>query len=150
MGFTDILAALIGRRIALSPAVRARYPELEGVTWRRGGIPVNVAGWFLGQGSAAAITLWRTVFLSPTVSPDEELLLHEFRHVQQFESSVSFPLVYLWESARRGYFANRFEVDARAYAAQRLGAGGRGAGDAGRAMSESRNPRPASRRRDNT
>jgi hypothetical protein len=27
---------------------------------------------------------------------------------------------YLWESARRGYFANRFEVDAREYAAQRL------------------------------
>jgi len=127
MGVTDIVAALIGRRIALSPAIRARYPELDGVTWRRGGIPVNVAGWFLGQGSAAAITLWRTVFLSPTVSPDEELLLHEFRHVQQFEASVSFPLIYLWESARRGYFANRFEVDAREYAARRLGAA-----DAGR------------------
>jgi len=121
MGATDILAALIGRRVTLSPAVRARFPELEGVQWRRGGIPVNVAGWFLGQRSAAAITLWRMVFLSPTVSPDEELLLHEFRHVQQFESSVTFPLAYLWESARRGYFANRFEVDARDYAARRLG-----------------------------
>jgi hypothetical protein len=88
------------------------------VSWRRGGIPVNVASLFLG--SAAAITLWRTVFLSPSVSPDDELLLHEFRHVQQFESSMTFPLRYLWESARRGYFANRFEVDAREYAAQRL------------------------------
>ena len=120
MGPSDILAAVIGRRITLSPTVRARYPELEGVSWRRGGIPVNVAGWFLRQGSAAAITLWRTVFLSPTVAPDEELLLHEFRHVQQFESSVVFPLWYLWESATRGYFANRFEVDARDYAARRL------------------------------
>ena len=120
MGASDIVAALIGRRIALSPAMRARYPELEGVAWRRGGVPVNVAGWFLGQGSAAAITLWGTVFLSPTVLLDDELLLHEFRHVQQFESSATFPLRYLWESARRGYFANRFEVDAREYAAQRL------------------------------
>ncbi|HKW49409.1 MAG TPA: DUF4157 domain-containing protein [Gemmatimonadaceae bacterium] len=118
MGASDIVAALIGRRVTLSPALRARYPELERVRWRRGGIPVNVASWFIG--SAAAITLWRTVFLSHTVSPDDELLLHEFRHVQQFESSVTFPLRYLWESARRGYFANRFEVDARDYAAQRL------------------------------
>ncbi|HEY7237150.1 MAG TPA: DUF4157 domain-containing protein [Gemmatimonadaceae bacterium] len=120
MGASDIVAALIGRRITLSPTVRARYPELEDVAWRRGGVAVNVAGWFLGQGSAAAITLWRTVFLSPTVLLDDELLLHEFRHVQQFESSVTFPVRYLWESARRGYFANRFEVDARDYAARRL------------------------------
>jgi hypothetical protein len=118
MGASDFVAALIGRRVRLSPTLRARYPELEGVSWRRGGIPVNVASLFLG--SAAAITLWRTVFLSPSVSPDDELLLHEFRHVQQFESSMTFPLRYLWESARRGYFANRFEVDAREYAAQRL------------------------------
>ena len=123
MGATAIIAALIGRRIALTPDVLARYPELERVTWRRGGIPVNVAGWFLGQRSAAAITLWRTVFIAPDASVDVELLLHEFRHVQQFESSVSFPLQYVWESARRGYFDNRFEVDAREYAAQRVRGG---------------------------
>jgi hypothetical protein len=120
MGVADIVTTVIGRPIALPPALLARYPELHGVRWRRGGLPVNVAGWFLGQRSAAAITLWRTVFLATTVSMDAELLLHEFRHVQQFESSVSFPLRYLLESARRGYFANRFEVDARDYAAQRL------------------------------
>ena len=120
MGATDIVAALIGRRTTLSPGVVARFPELETVRWRRGGLPVNVAGWFLGQGSAAAITLWRTVFLAPSAPVDAELLLHEFRHVQQFESSLSFPVRYLWESARRGYFANRYEVDAREYSARRL------------------------------
>jgi len=120
MGATAIIAALIGRRIALTPDVLARYPEFERATWRRGGIPVNVAGWFLGQRSAAAITLWRTVFLARDAFVDVELLLHEFRHVQQFESSVSFPVRYLWESVRRGYFDNRFEVDAREYAAQRV------------------------------
>ena len=120
MGATDIVETVIGRRVALPAEVLARYPELEGVEWRRGGIPVNVAGWFLGQRSAAAITLWRTVFLSPSARVDAELLLHEFRHVQQFEASLTFPVRYLWESARRGYFANRYEVEARAYAAQRM------------------------------
>ena len=120
MGGTDILTTLIGREVALPPAVSAHYPELTDVRWRRGGLPVRVAGWFLGQRSATAITLWRTVFLSPSAALGAELLLHEFRHVQQFESSVTFPLRYLWESARRGYFANRFEVDAREYASRRL------------------------------
>ena len=79
-----------------------------------------IDGWFLGQLSAAEIKLWRTVFLSPHAPVDAELLLHELRHVHQFESSFAFPLLYLWESARRGYFANRFEADARDYAARRL------------------------------
>ena len=128
MGGTDIIAAMIGRPIRaifgrpieLPPAFIARYPEFANVQWRRGGFPVNVAGWFLGHGSAAAITLWRTVFLSPAAIVDAELLLHEFRHVQQFEASPIFPVRYLLESARRGYFANRFEVDARQYAAHRV------------------------------
>jgi len=51
-----------------------------------------------------------------------ELALHELRHVHQFESSLAFPILYLWESVRRGYVRNRFEVDARAYAAARLNA----------------------------
>ena len=120
MGASDLAAAVIGRRVAVPPGLLARYPELAAVRWRRGGVPVRVAGWFLGRDSAAAITLWRTVFLAPTIPVDAELLLHELRHVQQFEASVAFPLQYLWESVRRGYFANRFEADARAYAARRL------------------------------
>jgi len=120
MGAADIVTTVVGRRIALPAAMLARYPELERVRWRQGGVPVNIAGWFLGQRSAAAITLWGTVFLAPSAYVDAELLLHEFRHVQQFESSLTFPLRYLWESARRGYFANRYEVDAREYAAHRV------------------------------
>lgn len=108
----------MGRRIQLPDTLLARFPELERVNWRRGGLPVAIAGLFLR--SAAAITLWRTVFLSSTALLEAELLLHEFRHVQQFETDVTFPLRYLWESARRGYFANRYEVDAREYAARRL------------------------------
>jgi hypothetical protein len=120
MGAAALVQTLIGRRVAAPAALVARYPELGRVRWRRGGLPVFIAGGFLGQRSAAAITLWRTVFLAPQAPVDAELLLHELRHVHQFEASVAFPLLYLWESARRGYFANRFEADARDYAARRL------------------------------
>ena len=119
MGAANIVATVMGRRIQLPATLLDRYPELGRVEWRRGGVPVMVAGWFL-RGSAAAITLWGTVFLSQTALLEAELLLHEFRHVQQFESDLTFPLRYLWESARRGYFANRYEVDAREYATRRL------------------------------
>ena len=68
----------------------------------------------------SAITLWHTIWLDTESSPSEELLLHEIRHVAQFEASAAFPLFYLWESLRRGYVRNRFEVDARAYAASRV------------------------------
>ena len=115
---------MIGRRVILPPGLIARFPELASVHWRRGGVPVRVAGWFLGRRSAAAITLWNTVFLAPGVTFDAELLLHELRHVQQFGASAAFPVLYLWESVRRGYFANRYEADARAYAASRLRSGG--------------------------
>ena len=120
MGVTAIIEALIGKPFELPHGFVARFPELARVRWRRGGLPVDVAGFFLGGGSAAAITLWGTVFVSPSASLDAELVLHEFRHVQQFEASLTFPLKYLFESAKRGYFANRFEVDARQYATQRL------------------------------
>ncbi|HKO16358.1 MAG TPA: hypothetical protein VJU87_08965 [Gemmatimonadaceae bacterium] len=121
MGSSRIVQLTVGEPITLPPALVASYPELGGVRWRRGGVPVLVAGWCLGQRSAAAITLWRTVFLSTGVRLSPELLLHEFRHVEQFAASLAFPLRYLWESVRRGYFDNRYEADARAFAARRLG-----------------------------
>ena len=119
-GERAVLAALIGRPTSLPPELVGRYPELATVRWRRGGLPVRVAGLFLGRSSAAAITLWRTVFLAPHARLDPELLLHELRHVHQFQASAAFPLLYLWESLFHGYHRNRFEADARAYAAGRI------------------------------
>jgi hypothetical protein len=115
-----VAAALIGRPVALPPDLVARFPELATARWRRGGVPVRVAGLFLGRSSVAAITLWRTVFLGPRAHLDAELLLHELRHVHQFQTSAAFPLMYLWESLFNGYHRNRFEADARAYAANRV------------------------------
>lgn len=43
------------------------------------------------------------------------LVLHEMEHVRQFQhyGFFRFCIFYLWESARRGYYHNRFEVAAR-------------------------------------
>ena len=124
MGIADAFAALaaplIGRPATLPRELLDRYPELEEARWRRGGLPVRIGGWCLGQRAVSAITLWHTIWLDTESSASEELLLHEIRHVAQFEASVAFPLLYLWESLRRGYVGNRFEVDARAYAAARV------------------------------
>jgi hypothetical protein len=50
------------------------------------------------------------------------LLLHELRHVDQFQADRLFPLRYLWGTVRHGYLDNPYEADARAFAARRIGA----------------------------
>ena len=122
MGIVARLAsALTGERIQLPAELLSRYPDLADATYRRGGLPVRIAGWALGMSSAAAITLWNTVFLAPEVRLDAELLLHELRHVHQFSEHKAFPVSYLWQSLRYGYTRNAYEVDARRYSASRLG-----------------------------
>lgn len=115
-----MIQLLLGRAERLPAATLARYPDLATTRYRRGGLPPRIGGWCLGQRSVAAITLWRTVWLGEDVEADDELLLHESRHVAQFEASWAFPFQYLVESLRRGYWNNRFEVDARAFAKERL------------------------------
>ena len=113
-------AALIGEAIELPPAVVRRYPELAQASYRRGGLPVRIGGWALGTSTAAAIALWRTIFVAPGTALTAELLLHELRHVHQFSENWAFPVSYLWQSIRYGYSRNAYEVDARRYSASRL------------------------------
>jgi hypothetical protein len=115
-----LLSAVAGRKIAIPYALTDLYPELAEVSYRSGGLPVHIAGWALGRGSAEAITLWRTVFLNPSARLSAELLLHELRHVHQFSERKTFPLNYLWQSIRYGYSRNAYEIDARRYSALRL------------------------------
>ncbi len=50
---------------------------------------------------------------------DAELLLHEYFHVlRQWQVGEMTIFRYLLESLRRGYWHNRFEIEARAFAAQ--------------------------------
>lgn len=120
MALAALSTALLGRRFDLPAELLERYPELRGATWRVGGLPPRVGGWFLARRSVAAITLWNTVFLAAEQVATAELLLHEFAHVRQFAGSAAFPVRYLWESLRRGYSRNQYEVAARLYAADRV------------------------------
>lgn len=119
--FAKVAHELVGKTIELPPPLTQTWPELGGLRYRRGGLPLRIGGWLLGQATVAAVTMGRTIFLESSTRLDPELLLHEFRHVQQFSESKSFPLHYIWESLRRGYHANRYEADAREYAASRVG-----------------------------
>ncbi|HXG71001.1 MAG TPA: hypothetical protein VNJ04_10390 [Gemmatimonadaceae bacterium] len=116
----QVIRALIGESVELPAEVREQYPELAEATYRRGGMPVRIGGWALGMSSVPAITLWRTVFLSPSARMDAGLLLHELRHVHQFLDRKSFPVSYLWQSIRYGYERNAYEEDARRYSAARI------------------------------
>jgi hypothetical protein len=115
-----LVAAVAGRKIDLPPALTDIYPDLGEVSYRRGGLPARIAGWALGTSSAAAITLWNTVFIARATPLSAELLLHELRHVHQFLERKTFPLSYLWQSLRYGYARNAYEIDARRYSAFRL------------------------------
>ena len=89
----------------------------------------RIGGWMLGQSTVSAITLWNTIYFGRHEVIDPGLLLHEFRHVEQFRERMSFPAHYIWESLRRGYHQNRYEVDARRYAARRLAEAARTSGE---------------------
>jgi hypothetical protein len=116
-----VIRFLVGTAERLPDALLEQFPELREARYRRGGLPPRIAGWCLGQHSVAAITLWSTVWLGAHANPDAELLLHESRHVAQFRARKAFPILYLWESLRRGYWNNRFEIDAREYARAQAG-----------------------------
>jgi Domain of unknown function (DUF4157) len=121
LGYFAIVAQEVaGKKFELPSDLTDRWPELASLRYRRGGFPLRIGGWLLGQATVAAITVGRTIYLAPATRLEPELLLHEFRHVEQFAEARSFPLRYIWQSLRRGYHANRYEADARSYAARRL------------------------------
>jgi hypothetical protein len=115
-----VKTGLFGKSVELPDEVCGEWPELRELRYRRGGLPLRIGGWVLGQATVAAITLGRTIFLAAGTRLDPELLLHEYRHVQQFAERKTFPVRYIWESLRHGYYQNRFEVDARSFAAQKM------------------------------
>ena len=114
-----VVAAVAGRAVSLPETLLSRWPELGGARWRRGGLPPRVGGWVLGLSCVDGIALGRTIWVGDQAPLDPALLLHEIRHVQQFESEPWFRVRYVIETLRRGYRANRFEEDARAYAERR-------------------------------
>jgi hypothetical protein len=66
-----------------------------------------------------AIVINRTIYLHNTsrenFMANRKWLLHELKHVEQYQryGAIRFILLYLYETVRRGYHNNRFEVEAR-------------------------------------
>jgi hypothetical protein len=77
-----------------------------------------LAAWKLGV-PAVALTLGSTVHLHRTEAAcflaDLAWVRHELKHVEQFRryGFLRFLALYGWESLRKGYYRNRFEVEAR-------------------------------------
>ena len=68
---------------------------------------------------AVAMVLGKTIHLHNTTKTDflkdERWVKHELCHIKQFKEHgyVGFIVKYIWESIRKGYYNNRFEVEAR-------------------------------------
>lgn len=112
----------VGEPIALPPELTAAYPVLHEARWRRGGLPLRIGGWCLGQRTVAGFTFRSTIFLAPGPM-SVRLMLHELGHVRQYRRAKSFPIRYLLESLLHGYARNRFEAEADQFAEEVLWSG---------------------------
>lgn len=78
----------------------------------------RIAAFKLGTPSVAMV-LGKTVHLYNTTKAnflkDEKWVKHELCHVKQFEQHgyLGYVVKYLWESIRKGYYNNHYEVEAR-------------------------------------
>ena len=66
-----------------------------------------------------AMVLGKTIHLHNTSREeflsDDRWVKHELKHIDQFRryGYLNFVIRYLWESFKKGYYMNRFEVEAR-------------------------------------
>jgi len=78
----------------------------------------KIAAWKLGSNSVALV-LGKTIYLHNITETaflqNKRLLKHELCHVRQYQQHGywGFLLKYLWESFQKGYYNNKFEVEAR-------------------------------------
>ncbi|MHA4843364.1 eCIS core domain-containing protein [Flavitalea antarctica] len=78
----------------------------------------RIGAWKLGT-TRIAMTIGDTIHLHNTSSQeflqDNRWVKHELKHVEQYRTHgfIGFLWKYTMESIRRGYYNNRFEVEAR-------------------------------------
>lgn len=87
-----------------------------GVSLRRSRFITAAGGMLAGmRGPAAAVTLGRTIIVSPTTIITPRLIRHELAHVRQWtRRPLVFPLAYAAFHLRSGYNANPYELEAQA------------------------------------
>ncbi len=78
----------------------------------------KIAAKKLGAESVAMV-LGKTIHLYGSTKAqflaDQRWLKHELCHIKQFEENgtILFLIKYLWESIKKGYYNNKYEVEAR-------------------------------------
>lgn len=112
-----------GRQIVAPRDVRACLVRLLGENVSE--VRVIERSWFAwAHAGAHATTRRRCIYLRGSAEEffdDHELLLHEYFHVlRQWETGELSVWRYLVESFRRGYWDNRYEIEAREFAADNL------------------------------
>lgn len=113
----------MGRRVALPPYLRATLERVFGCAVD--GVEIIEHSWFVRlHGRAVATTRHRRIYLRGSAADffeDPSIVLHEYFHVlRQWEPGELSVWRYLAECFRRGYWDNRFEVDAREFVADQL------------------------------
>ncbi|HUS01074.1 MAG TPA: hypothetical protein VMY77_05070 [Chitinophagaceae bacterium] len=71
------------------------------------------------RSKGVAIVIGKTIHLHHTSKQqflkDERWVKHELCHIRQFQQNgfIPFMIKYLWESIKKGYYNNKYEVEAR-------------------------------------
>jgi Domain of unknown function (DUF4157) len=111
-----------GKIVAPPPAVRRALEQIFGRDAASLGQVRVIEHSLLARlhGRAIATTRRRRIFLRGSAAEffaNPALMLHEYCHVlRQWEPGSLTVLKYLQECLRRGYWNNRFEIEARAFA----------------------------------
>jgi hypothetical protein len=90
----------------------------EHFTIKENSLLARIAAWKLNT-SSVAIVFGSTIHLwncsKQEFLQNEKWVKHELCHVRQYKQHGywGFILKYLWESLQKGYYNNRFEVEAR-------------------------------------
>ncbi len=109
-----------GRVAAIPSAVSNALEQLLGE--RIGHVKVIEHSWFARLHGAFATTRLHRIYLSGSAADffsNPWLMLHEYHHVlRQWQTGSLTVRRYLAECLRRGYWNNRFEVEARQFADQ--------------------------------
>jgi len=110
-----------GREAAVPEAVSGALEQLLGE--RIGHVRVIEHSWFARLHGAFATTRLQRIYLAGSAEDffdNPWLMLHEYCHVlRQWQTGSLTVRRYLIEWVRRGYWNNRFEVEAREFADQR-------------------------------
>lgn len=114
---------MIGQTIALPPALRRTLEEVFGADVSQ--VRIVEHSWFARlHGRMIATTRRRRIYLRGSAASffaNPEIVLHEFFHVmRQWETRELSVLRYVIEWLRRGYWDNRYEIDAREFATDQL------------------------------